>query len=166
MLENGFQFVKGKSRSKRGIPKDSAEPKYKRPKMNQEMRESRLKELEDSIKDYNERITFKERKGASLNVASCDELKEAVIELNKKRSELEAELKRLSMSSCKMNHYIDSRRCQVFVNFDHFRQYDRNPRVQSQLGGRFSHQLAEVFYTQYSSSTTAPLRNCLQWYRT
>ena len=89
ILEEGFQFVRGKNRSRKGLSRNEGEPKPKRLKMNQVIRDSRMKELEETIKDYDERISFKERRiTASLNISdykACDELKDAVVELKKKR---------------------------------------------------------------------------------
>ena len=60
-----------------------------------------MKELEETIKDYAERISFKERWiTASLNISdykAYDELNDAVMEL--KRRELEAEMKRKAVAN-------------------------------------------------------------------
>jgi hypothetical protein len=113
ILEEGFQFVKGKSRSKKGLSKNEGEPKPKRLKMNQDIRDTRMKELEETIKDYDERISFKERRiTASLNISdykACDELKDAVMELKKKRRELEAEMKRIAVANRQSRWYFHKR---------------------------------------------------------
>lgn len=74
ILEDGFQFAKGKSRSK-----NEGTPPAKRRKLNIELRESRQKEVVDTIKDYEDRILFKERRiSACINISdykSCDDLK-------------------------------------------------------------------------------------------
>ena len=57
VLEDGFQFVRGKSR-KKSLSKHGTEPKPKRQKMNQEVRETRMKELEETKRRL--RITMKE----------------------------------------------------------------------------------------------------------
>ena len=58
---------------------------------------------ESAIKDYDERTSFKERRiAANLNISdykACDELKDAVMELKKKKRELEAEMKRIATSN-------------------------------------------------------------------
>lgn len=112
IIEDGFQFVKGKSRSK----KDSIEsdvPKPKRQKLSKEIRESRLKEVKDTIKDYDERIQFKEKRvTACINVCdykTCDELKGSIMELKKKRYELESEKKHLEVSSRQSRWYHKKR---------------------------------------------------------
>ena len=110
ILEEGFQFVKGKSRSKKGLSRNEGEPKPKHLKMNQDIRVSRMKELEETIKDYDERISFKEERiTASLNISdykACDELKDAVMELKKKRRELEAEMKRIAVANRQLRWYF------------------------------------------------------------
>ena len=47
ILEEGFQFVKGKSCSKKGPSRNEGELKPKRQKMNQDIRDTRMKELEE-----------------------------------------------------------------------------------------------------------------------
>lgn len=87
IIEGGFHFVKGMSRSKKGdIPQ---EPKQKRQKLGKELRESRLAEIVDSIKDYSDKISFKEKRISSclnvLDYKTCDELKDSVIELKESK---------------------------------------------------------------------------------
>ena len=114
VLDDGFQFAKGKSRSKKIVntssDHDISKPESKRQKMNQGMRENRLKELDETINDLSERISFKEKRiTACLNVSdfkACDEIKDSVIELKVKRRELEAELKRLMASTRKSKWYF------------------------------------------------------------
>ena len=113
IIEDRFQFVKGKSRSKKGLSKNESEPKPKRQKMNQDVRDTRMKELEEMIKDYDERISFKERQiTASLNISdykACDELKDAVMELKKKKRELEAEMKHITVSNRQSRWYFQKK---------------------------------------------------------
>ena len=112
ILEEGFQFVKGKTRSKKELLKNdgAGEPKPKRQKMSQDVRDTLMKELEEMIKDYDERISFKEQRiTASLNISdykACDEIKDAVMGLKKKRRELEAEMKRLKVSNRQSRWYF------------------------------------------------------------
>ena len=64
----------------------------------------------ETIKDYDKRISFKERRiTASLNISdykACDELKDAVMELKKKRRELEAEMKRIAVANRQSRWYF------------------------------------------------------------
>ena len=108
IINEGFQFVKGKSRSKKGQHSQQNEPK--RPKqLNQELRDTRLQCIEEMIKDYDERITFKDKRiAACLNVSNfkaCDELKDEIIDLKEKKRQLEAEKKSLLLSNRKSKWY-------------------------------------------------------------
>lgn len=97
VIADGFQFVKGKSRSKKSESEE--EPAPKRQKLSQEIRDRKMKELEQDIADLNERLGFKEKRiTEKLNVRDykrCDELKEEVMDLRKKLREAEREKKRL-----------------------------------------------------------------------
>lgn len=97
VIADGYQFVKGKSRSKKFSDPDE------RPKLNQEIRDQRMKDLEQDMSDMKERLCFKEKRILErLNLKDykkCDELKEEVIVLRKQLRELESERKRLSLSN-------------------------------------------------------------------
>ena len=108
IIDEGFQFVKGKSRSKSVTPE--SEPKPKRQKLSQEVREKRLKDIEEDTTDLKERISFKEKRISGCLAISdymkCDEIKEEIIQLKKQLRELEAEKKRLSLSSRQSKWYF------------------------------------------------------------
>lgn len=61
LFADGFEFVKGKSRSKK-LSDSEGEPKMKRPKLNQEIRDRRVNELKQDVSDLKERISFKEKR--------------------------------------------------------------------------------------------------------
>ena len=94
IIADGFQFAKGKSRSKSLTP-EAAEPKPKRQKLTQDVREKRLKDVEEDMSDLKEQIQFKERRISGYLAVSdykkCDEIKEETIQLKKQLRELEAE---------------------------------------------------------------------------
>lgn len=106
ILADGFQFMKG---SKNDHPVDSPPP-VKRQKLSQDIWDKRLKEIEEDVKDLNDRIGFKEKRiAAAVNVKDfkkCDEIKEEIITLKQSRRELEAEVKHLkhSNSQSKWHH--------------------------------------------------------------
>ena len=109
ILVDGFQFVKGCSQS-RSASDDSAEkPKAKRPKLSQDVRDKRMKDLEEDLTDITERIGNKEKRIAeSINISNfkkCDELKEEVVALRRQKRELEAKKKKLTTSQRKSNWY-------------------------------------------------------------
>ena len=74
IMKQGFQFVKGKSRSKK-TSAATEEPTPKRQKLTRDVREKRLKE---DMADMKERISFKEKRIAGYLAVSdykkCDEI--------------------------------------------------------------------------------------------
>lgn len=96
IIANGFQFAKGKSRSK-DFSTDE-EPVSKRRKLSKSIREQRLKDVED-LKHYNEQIKFKEKRITAAisdeDYMKCDQLKNDVIQLKRSCRKLEAERKHL-----------------------------------------------------------------------
>ena len=88
----GFQFVKGKSRSKRGANPDDTMSTPQHRKTSKDMREGRMKNIEEDCQDLADRISYKEKRiRACENIADykrCDELKEEVSALKRQRREL------------------------------------------------------------------------------
>ena len=87
IIEQGFQFVKGKSRSKKCASSSDDTPAPKRRKSLQDIRDKRMKEIED-CQDLSDQISFKEKRIVCENVRDykkCDELKEEVTALKKQR---------------------------------------------------------------------------------
>ena len=93
--KDGYQFKKGFSRSKNAASTSSSPPK-KRRKLNQELRTKRMLELHEDIKDYNNRILFKEKRCeaalAVKNYKLCDNLTEEMCKLKADLRTHEAEL--------------------------------------------------------------------------
>ena len=89
LLESGtFHFKKGRSRSKSVQSNDSTEsapsssiPK-KRSKLDADTRQSRIKDIEENIRDIDEDISFKEKRRAQAesvrDYRQCDELTERI----------------------------------------------------------------------------------------
>ena len=77
IIADGFQFVKGKSQSKKDLKDGELVPVAKRSKLSQSFRENRIHEIED-IWDLNDRLKFKDgRISAALNIKKykkCDEI--------------------------------------------------------------------------------------------
>ena len=111
IIAEGFQFVKGKSCSKKVAGPDEQQRPAKRRKLSKDMREQRLKEIEEDCKDIAERLTFKEKRIAayenSREYKKCDDVKEEMMALKQKRRQLEAEAKRLKKSSSQSRWYFD-----------------------------------------------------------
>lgn len=108
--ESGFLYTKGKSRSKAfGSEAGEGLPLRKRPKISQEFRETRRKNITEDLSCINTQIQFKERRieteATSRNFKMCDLLSEEVAELKKKRQLLESELTLLIKKEKKSKMY-------------------------------------------------------------
>ena len=103
VAEEGYQFKKGHSRSKVYGQSDQSdcESAPKRKKYDQEMRENRLKVIEEELGDISRMLVFKEKRlsqaESSRNYKSCEQLTEEVMALKSKRRELNAEKKLFEM---------------------------------------------------------------------
>ena len=104
IIDEGFQFLKGKSCSKKGNDSSEQPPHHpKRRKLSKDMRDERLREIEDDCKDISVRIDYKEKRIAmyenSRDYKKCDDVKEEITALRHQRRELEAEAKGLRRSN-------------------------------------------------------------------
>lgn len=91
-----YSFRKGKSRSKvYGTSKDGS-PTPKRPKLDKELRDNRIAELNEIIPDLAKRIAIKESRCQQAepvrNYKLCDELSEEIMHLKSEKREKEKEL--------------------------------------------------------------------------
>lgn len=106
IIDEGFQFVKGKSRSN----KDSHPAPPSKRKQTKDIREWRLNELDDQLKDLNERIGYKEQRiEAAVNMKNfkkADDVKEEIISLKLQRREIVAERKLLQNSEKRSKQYF------------------------------------------------------------
>ena len=93
IIKEGFVFAKEKSRSKLPV-------KPRRQYLSEELRTSRLKYLDEVIKNHEEKISFKEQQISSClsvsNYAGCEELKNSIIDI--RQYELGHEKKKLQNS--------------------------------------------------------------------
>ena len=92
-VSESYSFKKGKSRSKAyGSWKDKV-PTPKRPKVDKEMRDNRVAELNEIISDLTRRIAIKESRcrqaEAARNYKLCDELSEDIMESKSAKREKE-----------------------------------------------------------------------------
>ena len=103
---------KGKSRSKLSNTDDEA-PTPKRRKITQDYRLERMSELQDKIKDLNERIEFKNKqRDAASNVRNykeCDELTKQMSILKNEKRLLDTELSALTRKQKKSVWYKKKR---------------------------------------------------------
>ena len=79
IIEQGFQFVKGKSRSKKCASNSDNMPAPKRRMSSQDIRDKRMKAIEEDCQDLSDRISFKEKRIVACenmrDYKKCDELK-------------------------------------------------------------------------------------------
>ena len=105
--EDGYQYKKGKSRSKRYIPEGEA--KTKRPRLDSTARHERIVEIQDLISDIDRTIGFKQRRietaTATRNFKTCDELSQEISSLKAERREYTAELALLQKKATKSSWY-------------------------------------------------------------
>jgi len=98
--QSGYEFKKGKSRSK-SLQGADCEAPSKCCKNSESLRIKRISELHDDIKDYSDRLRFKEKRRQqatdSRNYKLCDQLTEEMAELKQKKREKESELKQSSL---------------------------------------------------------------------
>ena len=87
--EGGYEFKKGKSRSKKLLPQDTQCAEPKRSKTSEGLRITRIKQLEDDISDFDDRLQFKEKRRQQAtnarNYKLCDQLTEEMSEIKHKK---------------------------------------------------------------------------------
>ena len=110
VYDSGYVYKKGKYRSKLlNTNTDDEAPAPKRKKISQDYRLERIAELQDKIKDMNERIEFKnKRRDAASNVRNykeCDEFTEQMSNLKNEKRLLETELSALTKKQKKSVWY-------------------------------------------------------------
>lgn len=113
VCESGYVFKKGHSRSKQmQSAAGSPEKTPKRPKITQEVRERRISDLNEEIKDLNKRIGFKERRVAAAantkNFKACDEIQQEIAACKASRRELVAELREFERKKKRAKAYLAS----------------------------------------------------------
>ena len=106
--EGGYEFKKGKSRSKKLVQDtECAEPK--RPKTSEGLRIKRIKQLEDDVSDFNDRLQFKEKRRQQAtnarNYKLCDQLTEEMSEIKHKKRACEQELESWKRKQHKSSWY-------------------------------------------------------------
>ena len=110
IIADGFEFVKGKSRSKKSLETTTTDPPPKRRRFSKETRSRRLDDVKEDYKDLNDRIKFKEKRILAYenvkDYKKCDELLEAISELKKQRRLLEAEEKNLMRLNAQSKWYF------------------------------------------------------------
>ena len=99
VADDGYCFKKGESRSKVYGSGDAEPTVPKRLKLDQNIREERVKELEEDIAEISSHISFKEKRRTQAEIARnyklCDDLTQEILECKGKKRELEKQLKLL-----------------------------------------------------------------------
>ena len=97
LKDSGYQYKKGKSRSK-VFGEDISTAAPKRPKISPDFR-SRTLQIEEETKSLSKRISFKEKRvelaAQDKNFKLCDQVMEEIADLQSKRRTLESELREL-----------------------------------------------------------------------
>ncbi len=106
--QSGYQYKKGKSRSRK-LNTDDGSTTPKRRKTNALFRLNRIAELDDRIKDLNDQIGFKEKRRECAsnmkNYKECDYLTEQMSTLKSERRQLQVELASLTEKQGKSTWY-------------------------------------------------------------
>ena len=108
--DEGYAYKKGKSRSRElNLVPDLAQCIPKLKKINQDIRLSRITELQERVKDITEQLSYKEkrRENASVmhNYKDCDLISEQMSELKSERRKLNIELTNLTRRQKKSKWY-------------------------------------------------------------
>ena len=111
MNQSGYQYKKGKSRSK---VFGEGEVPVKRPKLDQGLRVERIAQIQEEVATINQQITFKQKRiDAAIEIKNfklCDSLSNEIDELQQRRRELHSELKLLQKKDKKARWYQDKKR--------------------------------------------------------
>lgn len=127
IVAEGFQFVKGKSRSKKesieaSESSDSTERGTKRRKLSKSIRSERLEALGEDLKNMDDRIKFKEKRIAGhenmKEYKKCDDLLEEIAALKQQRRQLLAEKKKMTKSVSQSKWYYKKKMEQMSNDVD------------------------------------------------
>lgn len=110
VADEGYSFKKGVSRSK--VYGNVGTNSSKRSKINQDVRENRLKEVQEDLTDLNAHIAFKEKRLSQAESLKdyklCDRITEEIIECKSRKRELENELRLLNKKDRKAKKRVEA----------------------------------------------------------
>ena len=113
VVEKGYTFVKGKSRSKRFASPDES-PRPTRVKISTDVREKRISALEEDIANLDQQLLFKEkRRQQSENVRNykfCDEITEEIGIVRQQKRKISEELRIFREKQRKAKWYQNAKR--------------------------------------------------------
>ena len=162
IIQQGFQFVKGKSRSKQD--RNDSQPTQTRRKYSQSMRDQRMRDIEEDSQDLADRIAFKEKRISSCenmrDYKKCDELKEEITALKQQRRQLQAELKGIMKSNYQSKWYYDKKS-------ESSKSSERSSRSRSvsPCSKRTSRSHSSTPYSSSASASDTPMIRCEQPYQ-
>lgn len=115
VYQKGYQFLKGKSRSKRfASPTLEGSERPKRGKVSAEIRQKRIAALEEEIENVTQQLHFKEKRRIQAesirNYKQCEEITEEIRIVTKQKRELSEELSMFREKERKAMWYQKSRK--------------------------------------------------------
>ena len=109
VYDNGYNFVKGKSRAKRLASPDEETSKVSRIKISAELRQKRIRALEEDIANLDQQISFKEKRRQQSetirNYKLCEEITHEIHLVTQQRRELFEELSQYQEKERKAKWY-------------------------------------------------------------
>lgn len=112
--QKGYNYVKGKSRSKRFASPPSETPLPRRSKISAEVRQKRISALEEDIANLEQQIHFKNKRLQQAenvkNYKLCEEITEEVQVITRQKRELKEELRMFQEKERKAHWYIQKRK--------------------------------------------------------
>ena len=110
VIQDGYAFVKGQSRSKM---ERSKSPAKKRAKLSSEERAREIDSLHETIKLLENRIMFKnqqlQKEKAMNNYKKCDEISEKILEVQKEKKSVDRQLTALVKKESKSQWYLSGK---------------------------------------------------------
>ena len=107
--EKGYNYVKGKSRSKRLMSPPTETPRRVRSKISAEVRQKRMLALEEDVSNLDKQLHFKNKRLQQAenikNYKLCEEITEEVQVITRQRRELKEEQRRFQEKERKARWY-------------------------------------------------------------
>lgn len=120
VMLDGYQYVKGKSRSKSASETESEGPSKKRAKTNSEERSREINLLEENLKTSTNRLSFKERQldkeRTMQNYKQCDAISGEMMKIRNERAEVERQLSAIKKKEAKSTWYKKKAKKEKIVN--------------------------------------------------
>lgn len=109
VVDSGYTFVKGKSRAKRLASPDEESPKVSRVKISAEVRQKRVRALEEDVANLDQQLSFKEKRRQQAenirNYKACEEITQEIRLVTQRRRQLFEELSQYRKKERKAKWY-------------------------------------------------------------